>query len=205
MYLDPRERSLKSQQIGLSNHENVYPTACLVGGWVEDRYGYDAKIKPQFDGRTIQRLSYQDPKITNSSKFPGQDLQIAESVEKGLIFGHGEEVHQTSLVSMNELTFKNPEQNHKTEVAINMKEKDIRSDLLAKKRALWESQKADDRFVTSSSSTYGSRVNEAKPFARHTNKWGEWCRETRKDYKKCKLREPMKFTHTPVVNGNRYS
>jgi hypothetical protein len=120
-YLHPSDRVLRSEQVGISNHQNQYNTGVLMGNWVAERGADETKLPPNaFNANTVHQTSFQHPQDLNPNALKRENLQVHEGLEKEIIFAHGQDLHDSSYVTMNQLVHSHHD-NTKTDQAINRK------------------------------------------------------------------------------------
>ncbi|KAG2382720.1 hypothetical protein C9374_005300 [Naegleria lovaniensis] len=272
-FLPPKERVLRSEQIGLSSHKNAYNNGTLMNNWIEERNAYDYLEKintnPSFvalqqTGPTLNQTLYQHPTELKPNAYQVAEPILPNETGKEILFVHGDDKFEKSLVTMSALTFSHQKDALKTEDALKSiktikpqitgQQAPVR--LLEQKKAQWQVEREDERDPTSSfkttyqteiekkeklseisttcthipsnmhlttksilpdkpmmapsgdinSSSWGDELGKTKealqfapPQAKPTNKWGDFTKSMREDYRKTGLRKPVEYKVTPLA------
>lgn len=147
-YLHPSLRILKSEQVGLSSHKNYYSdNRVLEGNWVEERMAKENLLKstkPKFDSISETMDKYRDPKSYKEYPNIGSELMTTTELDRDILFAHGNNPQNRSLLSMNDIVYLKPEfdRSIKTEKGLQLIGHEIppRRDLISKMREKWNEE-----------------------------------------------------------------
>ncbi|KAF0984201.1 hypothetical protein FDP41_007378 [Naegleria fowleri] len=279
-FLPPKERVLRSEQIGLSSHKNTYNNGTLMNNWIEERNASDYIDKINSDpsflnlqktGPTLNQTLYKNPTEWKPDAYRVEEPILPKETGKEILFVHGDDKTEKSLVTMTALTFSHQKDALKTEDALKsiktikpqITEQQSPVRLLEQKRAQWQVEREDERdpkstFITtyqneivkkeklseisttsthipsnmhlttksilpdkpvmapsgdnqSSSSSWEDQLGRTKetlqfapPQAKPTNKWGDFTKSMREDYRKTGLRKPIEYKVTPLASLGKY-
>ena len=185
-FLNPKERVLHSEQIGLSSHINEYNNGTLCGNWTEERNALDFHENVKYDPAyqsvqktqpTLNSIMFAHPGSIKSDAYKRAEPIPANEVGKDILFVHGNDKFETSYVSYNKLTVSDPNKSIKTDIAFQnikslkpMIENDHAPNRLTdKKRLEWQMEKATERDPTSIyRTTYNAEIVEKEKLSEST-------------------------------------
>ncbi|EFC50842.1 predicted protein [Naegleria gruberi] len=177
-YLPPKERVLRSEQIGLSSHKNLYNNGTLIENWIEERNASDYQDKLRNDTgyenllktpATLNQIMYQHPTNLKKDAYRVEEPILPKETEKEILFVHGDDRYEQSHVSMTNLTYAPPQQALKTDSAIQairtikpgLQENHAPSRLVEQKKQQWMIEKENEKNLMSTfKTTYAAEIAE---------------------------------------------
>eukprot|EP00756_Hemistasia_phaeocysticola_P020333 Hpha_TRINITY_DN15713_c1_g3::TRINITY_DN15713_c1_g3_i1::g.40963::m.40963 len=201
-YLHPSQRNLASS--GPSSHKNEYHVGVLQGNWVEDRASFGAHQEPpKFDAKSLAQASFVRP--TQQQLQKRQPIPQGET-ERALLFGHGNDFHQTNYTTLQELAYTDLSTGDpavKTNAAFMATGDSRRTVLAAKKKDQWVEDNNPDKnhYATQHSTTHGATaefIAEHQPPAAQCQRKHPITAAHNTLAARTGLRSPFEYKNTPL-------
>lgn len=211
--MDPRERVLRSNQIGHSNHRNVYNPGVLEANWVEDRHQSQ---------HTEDISNGKQEYLSTSHYFHDKKQCIPVSVVNRNLenkLPSAKEIEPNHFVSMNTMTYGagircedtynlyGTQLQHSPVEELVSAQKGINSTLYALGNSLKEGTNTcrndkKDYLTTTYKETMSNVPQQPVVTSRSTKKWGEVTRDLDDQYRKMDLRGEYPLKLTPMIKKN---